>query len=82
MILNVAEGGAAEKAGLHGPRMSPDGRRIVLGDVIVAVNDTPTPDSNTLLNTLERYEVGNTVQLTVVRNGEKTTVPVTLQAIQ
>ena len=41
---------------------------------------TVTPDSVTLLNTLEKHDVGETVTVTVQRDGETLDVPVTLQA--
>jgi S1-C subfamily serine protease len=79
-IASVGAGGAADRAGLQGWQIQRDGR-FVLGDVILKVDDSPTPDVNTLLNTLERYEVGQTVTLTVQRDGGIEQVPVTLQAL-
>jgi S1-C subfamily serine protease len=80
IILEVVPGSAAEKAGLRGLQQLSDGRR-QLGDVIVAVDQTPTPSSDALLDALEKYEVGRTVQVTVLRNGSTQRLAVTLQAV-
>ena len=80
LIFTVAAGSAAEKAGLRPTTESRTGR-IILGDIITHVGDTETPDLDTLLNALEEYEIGQTVQITVVREGASVIVPVTLQRI-
>jgi len=80
VILGVAEGSAAARAGLKPTVETRDGR-IKLGDVVLQVGEAPTPDSDALLNALERYEIGETVNVVVERDGERATVPVTLQAI-
>ncbi|MCH7527276.1 MAG: PDZ domain-containing protein [Planctomycetes bacterium] len=81
LILGVGDGSAAERAGLQ-PTMETRDGRIVLGDIIVRVGDIPTPDRNALLNALEKYEIGETVDVTVERRGRTKTVSVTLQAIE
>jgi S1-C subfamily serine protease len=79
LIVSVAEGSAAEQAGLRPTHTTREG--VVMGDIIVKVGDTPTPDGNALLNALERYKVGETVDVVVDRQGKRVTVPVTLQAV-
>jgi S1-C subfamily serine protease len=79
-IRSVAQGSSAERAGLIGARRRPDGS-FGLGDVILKVGETPTPDTDRLRNALERFEVGETVTLTVQHDGGTRTVEVTLQAI-
>jgi S1-C subfamily serine protease len=80
LILNVTEGSGAQLAGLR-PTTEARNGRIILGDIIVRVGGTATPTQDALLNALERYEVGETVEVTVNRQGEELTVPVTLQAV-
>ncbi len=79
LIVSVAEGSAAEQAGLRPTYTTREG--VEMGDIIVQVGDTPTPDSDALLNALERYEIGDTVDVVVDRQGRRVTVPVTLQAV-
>ena len=79
LILNVANGSAAERVGLRPTYETREG--VVLGDIIVQVGETPTPDGDTLLNVLEQYEVGDSVDVVVDRLGKRVTVSVTLQAV-
>jgi S1-C subfamily serine protease len=79
-IRSVAQGSSAERAGLIGARRRPDGS-FGLGDVILKVGETLTPDTDRLRNALERFEVGETVTLTVQRDGGTRSVDVMLQAI-
>jgi S1-C subfamily serine protease len=81
-LTAVQPGGSAETAGLRGApfRRRPDGS-IVVGDVILKVGEVATTNQNELRDALESYEIGQTVTLTVDRDGEQLTVPVTLQAI-
>lgn len=80
LITGVPEGSTADKAGLQPTTESADGRT-VLGDIIVKVGDTPTPTGDALLNALERYEIGKTVEVTVMRDGREQTFSITLQGI-
>lgn len=77
LILNVAEGSAADRAGLR-PTYRDRAGRIHLGDVIVAVNGEPVRSSNDLLLAMERYKPGDRVELTIRRGTQRETVPITL----
>jgi len=79
LIINVMSGSAADKAGLQGTREV--ARGIILGDVIVAVNDNPVADYNELRDELEKYEVGDTVTLTIERAAGVMRVDVVLEAV-
>jgi len=79
LVLEVMPGSAAEQAGLRGTVRE---RRVQLGDIIVSVGEIPTPNNNALLDAPEEHEIGETVDVAVVRDGRSLTVPVTLQAIQ
>jgi S1-C subfamily serine protease len=74
-------GGAAEKAGLH-PTVQDAGQRIILGDLIVAVDGKPIRNSNDLYRVLDNHEIGDTVKVTVRREDRKGDVEVTLQAVE
>jgi S1-C subfamily serine protease len=79
VVLRVSPGSAAERAGLQGVRRTADGG-IVPGDIIVAVDGTAVDSVARLLNRLDDHKVGDTVHLTVLREGQKSDVSVTLQA--
>jgi S1-C subfamily serine protease len=81
LIIQTEKGSAAEIAGLRGTRRDGDGR-LILGDVIVSINADPITASGDLLNVLEKYAVGTTVTVTVLREGTRVAVPATLQALR
>ena len=74
----VPEGGAAAQAGLVG--LGRDSRgRIVLGDVIVAVDGARVRDSDELFTALESHAIGDEVTLTIQRGREQRKVKIRLQ---
>ena len=81
LIIKVVPGGPAEKAGLRGTRRDDNGR-VILGDVIVAVDGKPVRKSRDLYSILEGHKVGDTVTVTIVRNDKEQDVKVTLEALQ
>ncbi len=68
VVLNVVEGGPAEKAGLQGIRQTDTGPE--LGDVIVQIAAAKIQTYDDLYNELDRHSAGETVEITVQR-GEK-----------
>jgi serine protease Do/serine protease DegQ len=58
VITQIAQDSAADDAGLR------------VGDVIIAVDDTPLPNSETLRNTVGLMVVGETLNLTIIRDGK------------
>jgi len=80
LIIGVRAGSGAELAGLRPTMEAPDGQ-IVLGDVIVAVEGKATPTNRALVDVLAAYQVGETVKVTVERDGKREVVPVTLQVV-
>ena len=68
-ILSVKEGYPAEQAGMIGVREDRGGN-IHLGDVIIAINDEPVTNEDSLLSLLERFEPGNKVKVTTLRAEE------------
>jgi S1-C subfamily serine protease len=77
-VLAVQPDSVAAQAGLVSARLT-GGGRVVPGDVIVAVDDRPVAGVGELLGRLDDYKVGDTVRLTVRRDGREREVPVTLQ---
>jgi S1-C subfamily serine protease len=82
LLVEVAPGGPADQAGLRGgqqqvrigPYILPIG-----GDVLTAIDGEPVAsdrDLNLYLDT--KTQVGQTIQVTIVRDGQEMTVPVTL----
>jgi S1-C subfamily serine protease len=84
LVIEVVPGGPADMAGIQegNTPMQLGGREITLGgDVILAVNDKDVRKIDDMLGYLqEETQVGETVTLTVWRNGEIIEVPVTLGA--
>ena len=76
VVQAVPPGSAAAQAGLVG--MDAAGR---LGDVIVAADGKPVATVADLAVVLERIGIGNRVRLTVVRNGTRRELTVTVQDI-
>lgn len=79
MILKVMPGSSAARAGLKGTTQVREG--LVLGDVILAVNGKTVKDYDGLRDELERYEVGETVTLTLMRESGQVEVRVQLEAM-
>jgi S1-C subfamily serine protease len=78
-VLRVTPGSPAATAGLRGLQVQPDGA-IIAGDIILAVDGNAVESVPRLLSRLDEYKVGDTVRLTVLRDGQQTDVNVTLQA--
>jgi S1-C subfamily serine protease len=79
VLLRITPGSAAEAAGLRGVSTDADGR-IVPGDIIVAVEGTAVESVARLSSRLDDYQVGDTVRLTVLRDGRRTELQARLQA--
>jgi S1-C subfamily serine protease len=79
LIFEVQPDGPAAKAGLR-PTRRDENNRLLLGDVIVAINGRPVRSVNELLDVLEQHQVGDTVSVTVLRDGQERQVSVTLTA--
>ncbi len=81
LVLEVARRGAAALAGLRPTRRDRYGR-ILLGDLIVAVDGRPVRDSQDLYKSIEDRQVGQSVTLTVQRDGAAKEFRVRLQPIE
>ncbi|MDX9753361.1 MAG: trypsin-like peptidase domain-containing protein, partial [bacterium] len=78
-IMRVFSDTPAADAGLSGLRMDLDGR-IQLGDIIVAIGDTPVKEREDVLRILDRYHPNDSMPITVQRGEEQVTLMVHLGA--
>jgi len=77
VVLQVVPGSPADRAGIK-PVQSSGGRRVTLGDVIVAIDGKPVKTFNELVSVLDKHESGDKVTLTVRRGQESRDVTLTL----
>ncbi|MGH9982653.1 MAG: PDZ domain-containing protein, partial [Nitrososphaeraceae archaeon] len=84
LITQVTEASPADQAGLRGGDVltNINGRQVELGgDVITSVDNAPVRKIDDLISYLEREKsVGDTVNLTIFRDGKKQQIDVTLAA--
>jgi serine protease Do len=81
LIEQVVSGGPADQAGLQAGAtpLTDNGNQIVVGgDVLVRIDRTNLTSTTTLRNYLAQAQPGQTVVLTVIRNGQAAQVPVQL----
>jgi S1-C subfamily serine protease len=76
-VLRVTPGSAAQKAGLTGVEVGPQG--ISPGDRIVSIDGSAVDDVAKLLARLDEKKVGDVVILSVDRGGKSRKVQVELQ---
>jgi len=84
LVLNVTDGGPADEAGIRAGNRTETirGSEINLGgDVIVGINGERMTGINDILSYLgSQAQVGETLNITVIRNGETREIPLTLGA--
>ena len=84
LVIDVAPGGPAAQAGIQGGSQTTtiNGQQIPIGgDVITAINGAKITRMDDLISYLTlNASVGDTVTLTILRNGQSTTETVTLAA--
>ncbi|XP_074576815.1 protease Do-like 8, chloroplastic [Curcuma longa] len=78
LVLQVPGNSVAAQAGLL-PTTRGLAGNIVLGDVIVAVNDKPVRSRADLLKAFEEYNVGDTVLLKIQRGNQSLELPLVLE---
>lgn len=81
LVQEVIEDGPAHQAGIRGgTEQLQDSNILIGGDVIVGIDDRDVEDINDILDyLLRKTEVGETVEVHIIREGERQTVDVTLQ---
>ena len=80
LVLKVEPKGAAARAGIQPTRLDRE-ENVILGDIIVSIGGQKVANTNDLYKALDRYQVGDSVQVEVIRGGRKTMVTVRLQEI-
>lgn len=86
LIAKLAPGGPAEKADLRGPRITRNRRGVFVveridrsaADLIVEVDGKPVESTDDFLSYIESQQIGDEVEITVVRDGRRVVVPVKL----
>ncbi|MGH9871649.1 MAG: S1C family serine protease [Pyrinomonadaceae bacterium] len=77
IILQVAPGQAAANAGLRGVTQTENGD-FVIGDIILGMDGEKIANADDLYRLLDKHQVGDTVQLQILRNTRRISVPVRL----
>ena len=81
LVVEVTQGSAAAKAGMRPTRREASGR-VRLGDVITAIDGKKIESSNELFLLLEKFKVGDSINVSLLRDGKAVQVKVTLEAVQ
>ena len=81
LVLGVVEGSPAARAGLRPTRRDDEGR-VLLGDLIIAVDGTPIRSSDDVTAVLEDKGVGTQIRLRIRRTTGDLDIPVTLAALE
>lgn len=80
-VTRVVPDAPADRAGLIAGDFSSTGELLPGGDYIIAIDGQPIRDSADLISYLVfNAEAGQTIDLTVLRNGQEITIPLTLGA--
>jgi S1-C subfamily serine protease len=82
LIIQVTSGGPAAEANLHGgtQQATVAGQAITIGgDIIIAINGARITGIDDLSTFLEENTLpGQTIEITIIRNGQTLTLPLTL----
>jgi S1-C subfamily serine protease len=81
LVVEVTQGSAAARAGLRPTRREASGR-MRLGDVITAIDGKKVESSNELFLLLEKFKVGDSINVTLLREGKAVQAKVILEAVQ
>jgi S1-C subfamily serine protease len=80
VILETHRNGGAAAAGLRGTYRAANGQ-IIWGDVIIGIENEAIKNYDDLYNTLEKYKIGQKVQVTVLRDKTATRFRVRLNEV-
>lgn len=77
LLRIVANGSPAAAAGLRGFSRGPSGE-LALGDIITSIDGQAISDMDDLYRYLDKKQIGDTIQVSVYRDGRSVTLPVKL----
>ena len=77
LIWQIAPGGPAANAGLRGLTQTENGD-VEIGDVIVGIDNEKVANTDELYRILNKHAVGDQVDVQILRNGRRMSVPVRL----
>ena len=80
VVISVRPGGPAERAGLQGLRVEPDG--VVLGDIIVAIDDVKVGSFDDFYGALDGRSAGDEITAHVLRERAVVHLPMELVLVQ
>ncbi len=81
LVIDVFADGPAENAGIRGGFIVANINRSLIeigGDIIVRIDDTMIPNVDALNKFIDNKNIGDTIQVTVVRNSQPISIPVTV----
>lgn len=81
LVVDVTQGSAAARAGIRSTKRDSFGR-VRLGDVIVAIDGKKIESTNDLFLVLEGYKVGDSVNLSLLRDGKPLQLRLSLEALR
>ncbi|MFK7998284.1 MAG: S1C family serine protease [Polyangiales bacterium] len=81
LVLGIVPGSGADRAGLQPTRRDPRDGRVIIGDLIVAVDGDAVVNAIDLYRVIDRHVVGDVVSVTTVRNGQPVETRVELSAL-
>ncbi|GAX62312.1 trypsin-like serine proteases [Candidatus Scalindua japonica] len=79
-ILEVFKGSTAEEAGLREVKRLPNGQ-IEMGDIIIEVDGSKVSKSSDLVRIMDRHDVGDEVDIVIIRNGVRKSLRIAVQSI-
>lgn len=79
LVLDARKGGPAWKSGIKGTSRDKYGR-LVLGDIITAVNNKRVRTASDLYKLLDKCNIGDTIDLEVIRENNQEHIPITLES--
>jgi len=81
LILPDDDNSLETETGIHPTYQDPQTGRVILGDLIVAIDGQEVRRLLDLIDILTTKKVGETVQVTVIRDGKKIDLPIQLREI-
>jgi S1-C subfamily serine protease len=79
-ILDVFKGSSADEAGLREVKRLPNGR-VEMGDIIIEVDGSKVRKSADLVRILDRHEVGDEIDIVIIRKGVKKSMRIVIQSV-